>query len=305
MQDAYFMKEIMPRVRYAVIDIGSNSIRRMYEDEPGKLVITTRLSKGLADTGRLSEESMALSVDVIAALADEARKIGAFPAAYATSAVRDAENREAFIEKVRSRCGLEIDVLSGEREAKYAFDSIPAGSGLIDIGGASAQIATKDSKRSFRLGCVRAADIIRSLTGATSCDDNWPAQRAALNKYMSGLIEFPEEKPERFFGVGGSITTLGALKLGLELFDEASVDSSILSRTDVERLIETLCAKGSRRSEIKLLEQRHDVILYGAAILAFIMDGLLLREITVSTKDGMDGYLLYLRRLRKCHIGND
>lgn len=290
------MKKITRDERYAVIDIGSNSIRLMYEDEPGKLVITTRLSKGLADTGRLSEESMALSVDIIAELAAEARRRGAFPAAYATSAVRDAENREVFIEKVRSRCGIGIDVLSGEREAQYAFDSIPAGAGLIDIGGASAQIATKDCRRSFRLGCVRAVDIIRSLTGANNCDDDWPEQRAALNGYMGELMDFPKEKPERFFGVGGSITTLGALNLGLETFDEAKVDSSILSRADVETLIVTLCAQKSGRSEVKLLEHRHDVILYGAAILAFMMDGLSLGEIVVSTKDGMEGYLLYLRQ---------
>lgn len=286
----------MTSTKYAVIDIGSNSIRFMCEDEPGKLVITTRLSKGLAGTGRLSGERMALSADVIAELVAKARGAGAFAAAYATSAVRDAENRKEFIDMIYSRCGIIIDVLSGEREAEYALDAVPSGAGLIDIGGASAQIATKQSKRSFRIGCVRAADIAISITGAVGCDDGWSAQRAALNEYMAGIFDFPDEKPERFYGVGGSITTLAAFKLGLNAFDEEKVNASMLSRADIECLIEKLLELGDNRSKHSLLAQRHDVILYGAAILAFMMDGLGIGEIGVSTRDGMDGYLLYLKR---------
>lgn len=129
----------------AVIDIGSNSIRYAAGRNGKKLVITTRLGSGLAQTGRLDEERMEKSISVISALASNARHSGYIPFAYATSAVRDASNKAEFVNRLKQKCGITVDVLSGEREAQYAFEaacnSSDGCSALIDIGGASMQIA--------------------------------------------------------------------------------------------------------------------------------------------------------------------
>lgn len=129
----------------AVIDIGSNSIRYAAGRNGKKLVITTRLGSGLAQTGRLDEERMEKSISVISALASNARHSGYIPFAYATSAVRDASNKAEFVNRLKQKCGITVDVLSGEREAQYAFkaacNSSEGCSALIDIGGASMQIA--------------------------------------------------------------------------------------------------------------------------------------------------------------------
>ena len=280
---------------YAVIDIGSNSIRYMEQGGGDKKVITTRLGSGLASSGRLSQKSMARSVSVIAALAANARHAGYYPVAYATSAVRDASNRDEFLAAVYAASGVMPDVLSGEREAEYAYRAAaPHGGGLIDVGGASTQIMSEGFGISYPIGCVRGKDIALARTGSADCDDNWSFQREALTEYIRSIVRVPKLILAKCAGVGGSITTLAALKLGLDKFDSTRVDGSVLTRDDVENLIGHLHDLGPARRGNPLLVERHDVILYGAAILAFAMDSVCAAEITVSTKDGMEGYFDFI-----------
>lgn len=288
--------------RYAVIDIGSNSIRYMTEDGDNALTVMTRLGSGLAATGRLAGDTMARSVRVIAAMADNARHAGYTPVAYATSAVRDAENRAEFLEKVYAESRVMPDVLSGEREAEYAFRAATRGrGGLIDIGGASMQLVTADFRRSYPVGCVRARDIALSKTGCRDCDDDFPAQRKAIEEYIDGLVAEKSALPEAgslipCVGVGGSITTLGALAQGLDVYDKSRVHGKVLTRMALEELIGVLIALGETRRFHPLLRVRHDVILYGAAILAKAMDLNSIEKLTVSTRDGLSGYLEAVKR---------
>lgn len=177
MTDTYIKKDIVGGADpVAVIDIGSNSIRYAAGRNGKKLVITTRLGSGLAQTGRLDEERMEKSISVISALASNARHSGYIPFAYATSAVRDASNKAEFVNRLKQKCGITVDVLSGEREAQYAFEaacnSSDGCSALIDIGGASMQIAEAKSKVSYPIGCVRGKDIALQNSGKTDCDDD-------------------------------------------------------------------------------------------------------------------------------------
>ena len=170
MADTYIKKDIVGKAdSAAVIDIGSNSIRYAAGRNGKKLVITTRLGSGLAQTGRLDEERMEKSISVISALASNARHSGYIPFAYATSAVRDASNKAEFVNRLKQKCGITVDVLSGEREAQYAFEaacnSSDGCSALIDIGGASMQIAEAKSKVSYPIGCVRGKDIALQNSG--------------------------------------------------------------------------------------------------------------------------------------------
>lgn len=281
---------------YAVIDIGSNSIRYMTADSGGrKLTVTTRLGSGLAETGLLNEHRMAHSIRVIAAMADNARHAGYTPIAYATSAVRDCNNREEFLSRVYEESGVMPDVLSGEREAGYAYAAATNGrGGLIDVGGASMQLVTADFRKSCPIGCVRGRDIAQKKTGMPDCDSDFPAQRRAITECVTELTGDALPKQGTMLpctGVGGTITTLGALAQGLETYDKSRVHGTVLTREKLEELIDVLSRMGGGRKLLPLLTVRHDVILYGAAILAAAMDINGIRELTVSTRDGLEGYL--------------
>ena len=91
--------------KYAVIDIGSNSVRALFQDDPEKRSVTTRLGASLALTGKLDNARAKQSASVIAAFVSEAARRGMVPLAYATSAVRDAINRSEYKEKFSNLCG--------------------------------------------------------------------------------------------------------------------------------------------------------------------------------------------------------
>ena len=286
---------------YAIIDIGSNSIRYAEEAEgrlPVKQIYTTRLGSGLMRTGRLMDETMAKSLDVIKMLGARARAGGFVPRAYATSAVRDAENGRAFTERILNECGVAVDILSGVQEARLAYlgavgDEEDAA--MLDIGGASMQVVTADFGRSFRAGCVRCGDIARETVCVPDCDTLPEEQRAAVKSYMDSIWELPPLGFSRLVGVGGSITTLAALSAGLEAFSVEAVEKVTLTPDEVERLIRRLVSMGESRRLHPLLRERHDVILYGAYIFHHAMELLGANEASISCADGMEGYLKAVR----------
>lgn len=281
---------------YAIIDIGSNSIRYMEQGSKKKQSYTTRLGNGLAQTGCLQRENMDKSISVISALASNARHKGFIPAAYATSAVRDAANRNNFLHELYMRCGIAPSVLTGEQEAAYAYRAAVGNGGcMLDIGGASFQIVSDNFAKSFPMGCVRAMDTVLSATALRDCDDDWQIQRHVLTSVLHELLPQCNEYFNEISGIGGTITTLAALKLQLGEFRDSAVNGFILTRQDIEDLINLLHRLGQKRKDISLLRRRHDVILYGAVILAFAMDSMHAQKIKVSTTDGMEGFLMYLQ----------
>lgn len=282
---------------YAIIDIGSNSVRYAEESGgglPDKEVYTTRLGAGLSATGMLSCASMEKSIGVMRKLADRARAGGFVPRGYATSAVRDAGNGREFAARVEKECGFPVEILSGEEEARLAFLGASRGeegAAMLDIGGASMQIVTKDFGVSFRAGCVRCGDIARAAAGVNDCDTDFEKQRLAVREYMDGAVDMPNVPADRLVGVGGTITTLAALKAGLTEFDSAEVERTVLTRADVAGLIKELAEAGEKRRENPLLKERHDVILYGACILEKALEMLGKDRLSVSCRDGLEGYL--------------
>ncbi|MBO4562536.1 MAG: chromate transporter [Clostridia bacterium] len=286
--------------KYAIIDIGSNSIRYGEEREgriPDKEVFTTRLGAGLAQTGRLAEESVEKSMEVLKELGSRAKAAGLVPRAYATSAVRDAENGREFAARVERECGYPVEILSGEDEARFAYrGAVRGGGAMLDIGGASMQVVTEDMGVSFRAGCVRCGDIAREAVGVSDCDTEWRLQQEAVVRYMDEEIKLPPIVIGSLVGVGGTITTLAALKAGLTEFSRETVDSTRLSRGDVRDLIERLAEMGDNRRLHPLLKERHDVILYGAYILLHAMELLNVEDMGVSCSDGLEGYLSELKK---------
>ena len=211
----------------AVIDIGSNSIR--YLGRGGeKRLITTRLAESIVETGRLSDAAIARSIDALSFFASLAAEEGLKPYAYATSAVRDAddESRSRFL--ALAEAIMPVRVLSGDEEARLAL--IGAGIadkedwGLIDLGGGSCQLVSASFATSAPMGCVRAKDI------CSACGSNeLSSLKQAVFSSCEGLFVFPRIRMEDWIGVGGTITTLAALSLGLETYDAHAVENSALT----------------------------------------------------------------------------
>ncbi len=279
-----------------IVDIGSNSIRAMEAECKSnafgfshKRVFTTRLAEGLLDSGCLSPPRIAQSLRVLEQIVKTAAEHEALPIfAYATSAVRDAQNASEFCLPAQRILCAPITVLSGEEEAAYAFLGATGGrGGLIDIGGGSAQVVTAGYRKSFPTGCVRAKDVAARAPALSPY--------AAIVPWLKETVALPGGLGRIFTGVGGTITTLGALHLALTKYDPARVTGSVLTLPALLSLSEELALMGDQKRRLHpILTERHDVICYGAAILRYLMEALQLDAITVSDADGMEGFARHI-----------
>ncbi len=299
-------------MKLVVFDIGSNSVRtaRLTTDRDGlarisgKHVYTTRLAEGLAQTHRLSDPRMLQSLLVIRSVHAERSKQGFLSFAYATSAVRDAENGAAFIAAVEEIIGSgHARILSGEEEADFAqHGADPEGARtIIDIGGGSTQLVRPHTRESWPIGCVRARDLAPF--------DSLDAIKQELYPILSGLFGSAEQyarqdlphlptghdhRPENLLGVGGTITTLALLCEGEGEFKPWSGEKKIESAA-LDAVLHTLSGMGDdARATIPLLADRHDVILHGGVILQYLLELLGCTRINATLSDGLDGYAMHL-----------
>ena len=140
------------------------------------------------------------------------------------------------------------------------------------------------------MGCVRAKDICDKES-----DGSYESMREAVFKACEGLFRFPRIRITDWIGVGGTITTLAALSLGLEEYDEHAVESTLLTRERIELLSKKLHEAGDgARSRHPLLTKRHDVIVPGTLVLLYAMRGMGIRALHPSKADGLDGYYKYV-----------
>jgi exopolyphosphatase/guanosine-5'-triphosphate,3'-diphosphate pyrophosphatase len=301
-------------MKLLLFDIGSNSVRTARlttngNGQPhisGKRVYTTRLAEGLAETHSLDPARIRQSLLVIRSVHAELSAQGFFSYAYATSAVRDAQNGAAFVASVEEIIGIgHVRVLTGEEEAAFAQRGADPGGTrtIIDIGGGSTQIVRPNARESWPIGCVRAKDLAPF--------DGLALITSSLYPVLSGLFGRPESdarsearlaqsaakaSQDNPLGVGGTITTLALLCEGRETFapwaGEKRIESVVLSA-----VLNTLSGMGDEaRAKIPLLKDRHDVILHGGVILQFLMDRLNCPHIGATLSDGLDGYAMHLFR---------
>jgi exopolyphosphatase/guanosine-5'-triphosphate,3'-diphosphate pyrophosphatase len=280
--------------KFAVIDIGSNSVRLMFVADGKvlyKALCTTRLGEGLADTSMLSAAAIERSAKAVtdfyqSAISEGAEKVFAF----ATAAVRSAKNRAEFLSLVNTLCGLEIEVISGEEEAEIGILGALGKSdgGVVDVGGASTEIVVKKSeeliyKKSVDIGVVRLKDKCgRNYTALAET-----AKKAALSY---GNIPFKGD----ITGIGGTATTLGALSLGLTKYDPDKVTGAAITAQEMKDLSEKLLAMSVE--EIAALpcmpKGRADVLTGGAVLLVVLMETLGFERLIVSDRDNLEGYAI-------------
>ncbi|MHB8158249.1 MAG: Ppx/GppA phosphatase family protein [Desulfocucumaceae bacterium] len=296
-------------VPIAVIDIGTNSTRLLVAEvsPEGKIIplLTdlniTRLGEGIKG-GLLLPGPVSRTVEAIRDMQARAAKMSVSSfLATATSAVRDAANREWFLEEVYRKAGLAVRVLEGQQEAYLSYMGVAGGFSdlgqalIIDIGGGSTEFTWKKGDlhcRSVNAGAVR-------MTEGNHTDGE------ILQVMKDVLEEIRLGGAGKLIGVGGTVTTLAAMDLALESYDRSRVHGYALSRNTVENLKKKLVAAGpaGRKRIPGLQPERADIIVAGVRILLLLMDALEFDQIIVSEADLMYGLLYELKEAVDKNIG--
>lgn len=297
--------------RVAAFDCGTNSLRLLVAEPHGsglrdvvRQMRIVRLGEGVDATGRISREALERTLSALRELSGLAREAGARRTRMvATSATRDAANREEFVAGVRGIIGVEPEVVTGAQEAALSFsgavasidpEHFPGPYLVIDIGGGSTEFVLGAdrvlSSTSVDIGCVR-------LTERWLRSDPPTAQEiagaeadivAALARVRSAV---PVQRAASVIGLAGTVTTVAALALGLDAYDAARIHHSVIAREAVESVACSLLA--ARRSERAALAVMHpgrvDVIGAGALILRTICRELGVGEVVASEHDILDG----------------
>lgn len=277
---------------YAVIDIGSNSVRMMLHDGRAavcKSIDSTRLAEGLDKTGRLSDEAMAASVDAIARFVDTAKRaIADRIFVFATEAVRKAANRQAFCDMAQAR-GATIDVVDGRTEALLGWKGCYT-SGVcasLDVGGASTELAIGDERG------LRYAESLP--IGAARLKDAFGEDIAAIDAYCAQTFARYGDTPryDVLYAIGGTATTFAAIACGAERYDPSQTDFYRLSVDAIEETtLRIASASMQERLSIKgLSPKRRDIIVSGGRALTAAARYLGAKEITVRESDNLEGYL--------------
>jgi exopolyphosphatase/guanosine-5'-triphosphate,3'-diphosphate pyrophosphatase len=297
--------------RYAVVDVGTNSVKfhigERSADGSWTTVVdrseVTRLGEGLDDTGELQPEPMARTVDAIAGMAAEAKEQGVLAtAAVGTAGLRIASNSAAFVDAVRERCGVEVEVIPGEEEARLAYVASTAGLGIgagalvvFDTGGGSSQFTFGhgghvDERFSVDVGAVRFTERF-GLDGAVSED----VVSEACSAIGSDLSRLDGRKvPDALVAMGGAVTNLAAVKHELASYDSEVVQGAVLDREEIDRQIELYRTRGAdeRREIVGLQPKRAEVILAGACVVRTVMDKLGKDALTVSDRGLRQGLIV-------------
>ena len=276
-------------MRVAAVDLGTNSTRLLVADANGTLdevvrrLRITRLGEGVDERRKLLPLPIARVRNVLSEYRRELEALGAARTlCIATSAVRDAENGEAFLGEIEWSYGFATRLLSGDEEAEMTLRGIGAvepGSLVVDIGGGSTelQLVGTDLRVSLDIGCVR-------LT------ERFGEDVAAVREYVRGLL--PEASAERAVGVAGTVTTIAALDLGLDEYDPERIHGHrISSEAANEQLTRLAAMPVEARAEI-VEPGRAPVIVAGAAILAEILAFYALEGIEASERDILHGAAL-------------
>ena len=305
----------MSAKRVAAVDCGTNSIRLLVADldpetgretEVERRMLIVRLGQGVDATGRFADEALERT---FAACDEYARVIAEHGAGQvrfvATSATRDASNREEFFAGVRERLGVLPDVVSGDEEANLSFrgatsalaeqdPGYPTPYLVVDIGGGSTEfvLGTENvlAARSVDIGCVRMTE--RHFKSDPPTLEQITAAKRDINDAIDLAAESVDlAKAKTFVGVAGTVTTLGAIALGLAEYDRSRVHLSRIPADVVRQTAADLLAMThDQRAAIPVIHPgRVDVIGAGGLVLAQIMDRLGLPEIVVSEHDILDG----------------
>ena len=298
----------------AGIDCGTNSTRLLVADADGttveRLMRITRLGQGVDATGRLAPEAIERTVAVLREYRAVMDGHGVERVRMtATSAARDASNRDDFFTAAEEVVGVAPELLGGEEEARLSFlgatSELDPDDGpflVADIGGGSTEFAIgvppePDGVLSADIGCVRLTEKF------LHSDPPLPEELSQAFDVVRGYLDdvarvIPSVSEARcFVGLAGTVTTMAAVELGLATYDRERIHHFVLTRAAAEDVFRTLATerRADRLHNPGLEEARADVIVGGAIVVTAIMRYFDLDECLVSEADILDGLVLSLR----------
>jgi exopolyphosphatase/guanosine-5'-triphosphate,3'-diphosphate pyrophosphatase len=294
----------------AAVDIGTNTTRLLVTDGERELhrdLAYTWLGEDLRATGRLSDASIARTCEALAAFRAEAAEHGAERVrAVATSAARDASNTEDLLDAAEAALGARPEVISGDAEARLSFrgavSGLDAADGpwcVVDIGGGSTELVTGSTE-------VEGATSIDVGSGRLTreelpSDPPKPEELSNALAVVADLLddavrEVPAVTSSRLVGVGGTITTVAAVELGLDPYDRDAVHHFVLTKDAAEDVFRTLATErlADRVHNPGLARERASVIVGGCCVLVALLRKLKAHEMLVSERDMLDGVALEL-----------
>ncbi|MDE0121697.1 MAG: exopolyphosphatase [bacterium] len=289
----------------AAVDIGTNSTRLLVvtpEGEAGRWQTVTGLGRGLSEKG-LADESMARTVAALERYGELIAKWGVTAGrAVATSAVRDAANREVFLDRAEHALGFRPETIGGEEEARLSFSgavgelSDPENCMVVDIGGGSTEFVWRNREGivqgvSLQLGSVR---MTESVLGERPPPRS--QLQAAFAQAAEALGEVSLPLRSRVVGVAGTWTSLAAIGLRLEAYDRRRVHHSAITAAQMAILLAELAKLTiPETAAIPSLDPaRAPVLLAGAVIAHESLRRLACTEALISESDLLDGVILTL-----------
>ncbi len=311
----------MKLVRRAVIDIGTNSVKLLVADVAGRGVRPaleqsrqTRLGRGFYQTHRLQPGAVAQTAEAVGAFATTARGLGATSVrVIATSAGRDAKNPELLLGAVERAAGLRVEIISGEREADWAFQGVTTDPDLarqplllLDVGGGSTEFILgqghhQQFRGSFPLGTVRLLEKRPPgdppTTGELADCRRWlreflrqevcPELASRLHLAPAVAAVTPAGRDQVcLVGTGGTATILGRLALKMDSFERERIEATRLNLAEVRATVARLWSLplSGRKQVPGLPPNRADVILFGVAIYEAVMEQFGFDELRLSTR---------------------
>jgi exopolyphosphatase/guanosine-5'-triphosphate,3'-diphosphate pyrophosphatase len=296
------------------IDVGTNSIRLLISEVKNselfdilRKVRITRLGEGMDETRLISKEAINRTLNVLKEYKEiiDKYKISNY-LAVGTSALRDCKNSNKFIERVKKETGLDVEIISGEKEAYFSF----LGSTyhfmnkrtilIIDIGGGSTELLLgKEGKirlsHSLPVGCIRLTEkyLLSDPPTNKQIKKSFLFLEPILTNSLNKISNF---KIQQIIGLGGTISAIASIKLGLKKYDFNKLHLFNLKLNEIENIFKKLSEINlkERRRVIGLEKERADTILGGTIILLALLKFLKIDEIIVSQRDMLDGIILSL-----------
>jgi exopolyphosphatase / guanosine-5'-triphosphate,3'-diphosphate pyrophosphatase len=298
-------------IRVAAVDCGTNSLRLLVADldvdggqrDLDRRMEIVRLGQGVDRTGRFAPEALDRTLTALEGYARLIDELGVDRVRMvATSATRDAANRDEFVAGVERALGVEPEVISGDEEARLSFmgatRGLPAGLAapylVVDIGGGSTEFVlggtTVQAARSVDVGCVRMTE--RHLHDDPPTAVQVAAARADIEDAIALAAEtVPIERTATLVGLAGSVTTVAATALDLPAYLPERIHRSTIPAAEVHAVAERLLAMSrEERAALPFMHPgRVDVIGAGALILTCVVDAAAVDEVLVSEHDILDG----------------
>ncbi len=280
-------------MKYGVIDIGSNSVRLMISIDgvtQDKFVKTTRLAEGMGTDNKLQTAPIERTASAVSFFVQKAKECLADKIyIFATAAVRQAKNKEDFIDKVKELTGIIVEVIPSDLEAKLgALGALNgADGGIIDVGGASSEVLA-----------VKNGEIIYSTSvdiGAVKIMNSCGQDKDKILRLVDQMVKKYKTIPQaKYFGIGGTATTIASISQKMKVYNPKLMHGYKLSIEEIKKMRDALLdmTVEEKRNLEGLQKERAEVIAGGVALVYAILKKAGVNELTISESDNLEGYLM-------------